>query len=281
MHCSKEIHMPQDGATALANLECAIDQNRPERCHHAPAIDLHLASAAQRGFASLIDDRRRGERSPPSPPPLRSRMFAAPATTDRPRVHVGVAQSLEQMEAADRLVRKRYAWRGYRLEASGSQVPRITSAQARREITFLATVSQSMRGTVTLRLDGPEGLHAEATHPEAVRRARADGRRIGELTRLALAEDVDSRQVLAPMFALIYTVGRVVHGVTDVLIEVNPRHVAFYVRILGFVVAGEARFCDRVSAPSVLLHLAVETLESLLEWGTTHPEQARAMRFGT
>jgi hypothetical protein len=148
-------------------------------------------------------------------------------------------------------------------------------------MTFIATVAQSTLGTVTLRLDGPGGLRAEATHPEAVKRARADGRRIGELTRLALAEHVDSLQVLASMFGLIYSIGRVVHGVTDVLIEVNPRHVAFYVRALGFVVAGEARFCDRVSAPSVLLHLTVETLESLLELGTTLRGEAPAMRYGT
>ena len=273
--------MPQDCATALATPEGAIDQDRPERCDHAAVVDFPLASAAQRGFASLIEDRRRqGERSPPPPPSSRSRVFATRATTNTPRLHVGVAQSPEQIEAADRLVRERYAWRGYRLEAFRYQGPRVASVRAHCEITFLAADSQSTLGTVTLRLDGPEGLHAEATHPEAVRRARADGRRIGELTRLALAEDVDSRHVLASMFGLIYTVGRVMHGVTDVLIEVNPRHVAFYVRALRFVVAGEARFCDRVSAPSVLLHLAVETLESLLELGTTprekHPRRGTA-----
>ena len=51
---------------------------------------------------------------------------------------------------------------------------------------------------------------------------------------------------------------------TDAFIEVNPRHVAFYSRALGFTVASEARFCERVRAPSVLLHLDVETLDEQL-----------------
>jgi hypothetical protein len=95
------------------------------------------------------------------------------------------------------------------------------------------------------------------------------------------SEDVDSRQVLASLFGILYTVGRVRHGVTDVFIEVNPRHVTFYVRALGFVVAGEARFCERVRAPSVLLHLAVETLEALLGLGTTRPADEPIRRYGT
>jgi hypothetical protein len=41
----------------------------------------------------------------------------------------------------------------------------------------------------------------------------------------------------------------------DIVIEVNPRHVAYYKRMLGFTQAGAQRMCERVSAPAVLLHL--------------------------
>ncbi len=151
----------------------------------------------------------------------------------------------------------------------------------RREITFFAADSTTTLGTVTLRLDGPEGLLAEATHRKVVQRARFAGRRIGELTRLALAEGVDSQRVLASLFGIVYAVGRVIHGVTNVFIEVNPRHVAFYARALGFVVAGEARFCERVRAPSVLLHLAVETLEALLGLPASRAVEKPVRRYGT
>ncbi len=40
--------------------------------------------------------------------------------------------------------------------------------------------------------------------------------------------------MLAALFGLAYPLGRVVHEATDVLIEVNPRHVASYQRVSGF-----------------------------------------------
>jgi len=58
--------------------------------------------------------------------------------------------------------------------------------------------------------------------------------------------------------------GRSMHGVTDVFIEVNPRHVGFYQRALGFAVAAGERFCERVKAPSVLLKLELADLERRL-----------------
>lgn len=97
---------------------------------------------------------------------------------------------------------------------------------------------------------------------------RGAGRRVCELTRLAVDERADSRTVLAALFSLAFLIGRVLHKATDVFIEVNPRHVAFYERALGFVVAAGEQICERVKAPSVLLRLEAEKLEARLrEYG--------------
>jgi hypothetical protein len=85
-----------------------------------------------------------------------------------------------------------------------------------------------------------------------------------EVTRLALADGVDSRTVLALLLGLAHLVARKVHSVTDVFVEVNPRHVAFYSRALGFVVAAGERMCERVGAPSVLLRNDLDVLENRL-----------------
>ena len=45
----------------------------------------------------------------------------------------------------------------------------------------------------------------------------------------------------------------------------NPRHVGFYSRVLGFVVAAGEKLCERVRAPSVLLRLELAALEERLE----------------
>jgi hypothetical protein len=44
-------------------------------------------------------------------------------------------------------------------------------------------------------------------------------------------------------------------GFDDIVIEVNPRHVRYYQRALGFTVMGPERLNRRVDAPAVLLRL--------------------------
>jgi hypothetical protein len=55
-----------------------------------------------------------------------------------------------------------------------------------------------------------------------------------------------------------YIYSHKIHGYTDYVIEVNPRHAAFYKKMLGFHDFGELRTCTRVNAPAVLLRLEGE-----------------------
>jgi hypothetical protein len=161
------------------------------------------------------------------------------------------------------LVCDRYAWRGYdvaRLQDSAESC----SAPARHEVTFVVSASDVPVGTVTLGLDGAAGLLAEGTDDGVINGARQAGRRVCELTRLAIVDNANSKAILASLFSLAHAVGRSVYDVTDVFIEVNPRHVTFYSRVMGFVVAAGEKFCDRVRAPSVLLRLEVDELEGRL-----------------
>ena len=178
-------------------------------------------------------------------------------------LHITIARSAEQREAVRDLVRKRYAWRGYRVEAlTAVQTPEQDFGP--QEVTFLVASRTSPVGTLTLGLDGPLGLRAEEEYGDVIAQFRASGKKVCELTRLALSEAVNSKGVLALLFSLAHAVGRTTHGVTDVFIEVNPRHVDFYMRVLGFVVAAGEKLCERVRAPSVLLRLEIEALEERL-----------------
>jgi hypothetical protein len=206
-----------------------------------------------RGFDSILA--RRG-----SAEPAGTRHFGdfpqVPEPSDA-ALHIAVAKSPEQFRAAGDLVRKRYAWRGYELQGPSHQ-------QSPHEVTFLVASGQSTLGTLTLGLDGPSGLRAEAAYHDVIERFRSAGHRVCELTRLALAEGVDSKAVLASLFSLAHAVGRTLHDVTHVFIEVNPRHVGFYTRVLGFAVEAAGKFCDRVRAPSTLLQVEIEALERRL-----------------
>jgi hypothetical protein len=159
------------------------------------------------------------------------------------------------LEAARRLVAERYAWRGY-------VDPTSDSADDGRAITLVAENGAStVVGTLTVRLDGPQGLRVDENYPEQVSALRAEGRKLCEFTQLALAAEADTRAVLSTLFGLAYCLGTALNEVTDVLIEVNPRHVEFYRRLLGFVVAAGERLCERVQAPAVLLRASVDELE--------------------
>ena len=76
-----------------------------------------------------------------------------------------------------------------------------------------------------------------------------------EFTKLALDIDGNSKQVLASLFHMAYLHAHRIRGCDDVLIEVNPRHVGYYRRMLDFRVVGEEKLCPRVNAPAVLMAL--------------------------
>jgi len=176
---------------------------------------------------------------------------------------VAVATTAEQFDAAQELVRRRYAWRGYECDAPKEWAP-PPDPHGPNDVTFVVENLRDIVGTVTLGLDGPTGLLAERTHEHIIAQARSEGCRVCEVTRLAVADGADSRNVLALLLSMAHLVARKVHEVTDVFIEVNPRHVAFYSRALGFVVAAGEQMCERVRAPSVLLRNELDILEGRL-----------------
>jgi N-acyl amino acid synthase FeeM len=175
-----------------------------------------------------------------------------------------VASSRKELKAAGDLVMRRYAWRGYMVDARTLDHPAPGESES-AAITLIANdAAGETVGTLTLALDGPGGLSVDDTYGSELDAVRAVGRRVCELTRLAVGEGADSKLVLAALFSVAFLLGRVIHRATDVFIEVNPRHVAFYERALGFVVAAGERICERVKAPSVLLRLEAEKLEGRL-----------------
>jgi hypothetical protein len=222
-------------------------------------VPVVLYASMYGGFDSILARRERPPQ-PKSSARAGEERWAAVSPDVDVALHIAVAKSPEQFAAARDLVRERYAWRGYEFDDWADAL----AARSSQEITFLVGSGHATVGTLTLGLDGAHGLRAEAAYGDVIDRFRVAGRRVCELTRLALAENVDSKAVLASLFSLAHAVGRTMHDVTDVFIEVNPRHVGFYSRVLGFVAAAGESFCERVRAPSVLLQLELEALEQRL-----------------
>ena len=90
---------------------------------------------------------------------------------------------------------------------------------------------------------------------------RDAGRSVCEITQLAVDENVRSKKVLASIFHMAYIYAHQIYKCSDILIEVNPRHVLFYEKMLGFKPFGQQKICPRVNAPAVLLRVETNYVE--------------------
>jgi hypothetical protein len=163
--------------------------------------------------------------------------------------HIAVASDPVRRGRASSLLQRRYAWRGY------SVAPLQQDGGGGDRVTLSACAGDTTIATLTASVDADDGLYVGRLYPEAVDALRARGRKLCEFTKLAVDDSVRSHAVLGSIFhvACIYVID--LHRCTDVLIEVNPRHVRFYERMLGFTRAADERLDPEVNAPAVLMRL--------------------------
>ncbi len=160
---------------------------------------------------------------------------------------IRLAGSPDTRRDAGFLVQQRYARKGYRTSAKRVD-PNVW--------TFAAYDEGRLAGTVSLRLDSSEGLAADDLYRAEVDAIRRDQHKICEFTRLAVDVSRLSQPVLAGLFHTVYLFAGTIRDFDFVVIEVNPRHVGFYRRSLGFQVIGGERHNPRVEAPAVLLGMS-------------------------
>ena len=160
--------------------------------------------------------------------------------------HIRLANSAGRREAASVLIRKMYGWRGYSVS--------LTDAHEANKITLYVETNGKVVGTMSLCMDSAALLPADENFSDELNALRDGGRRLCEPSRLAIDKGVTKR-VFASLIHISYIYAHNIHGYSDYVIEVNPRHVMFYKRMLGFRDYGGERPCTRVGAPAVLLRL--------------------------
>lgn len=182
--------------------------------------------------------------------------------------NVRLAISAERHADAGVLLQRMYAWRGYAVETG-----------TRREgstFTLYAETAGELVGTVSLCLEREGLLPADAHFGDSLAALRAQGRRLCEPSRLAIDKGM-SKRVFAALMHIAHLYASRLHACTDYVIEVNPRHVAFYRQVLGFTELAGERHCSRVGAPAVLLRLPIAHMSAqIAQWaGRTGPQQDR------
>ena len=174
------------------------------------------------------------------------------ASAERPgrTIAVRLADNDGERNSASMVVNRRYACRGY-----GSDHALPVGSHA---VTFTASSTTDVFGTITLTVDTDAGLAVDRTFERELQELRGrEGMKLCELTKFAFDPSPDSRPFLASLFHVVFLYGTERYGCTDLLIEVNPRHVRFYEVMLGFKRIGALKSNSSVSAPSQLLHLKV------------------------
>lgn len=191
---------------------------------------------------------------------------------DGPRsFKIRAADTAGHRSHANILVKRRYEWRGYRSVS-------IPDDPTGHLITLNASESDSTIGTITIGLDGPRGLLAEDAFPEEIAALRATGQRLCEFTKLAMDPTTGAKQVLASLFHVAYIVAHRLRGCDTLVMEVNPRHVAYYRRMLGCKILGKERTNHRVNAPAVLLCLDFAYTREQIGRFAGQPERAATER---
>jgi N-acyl amino acid synthase FeeM len=186
---------------------------------------------------------------------------------------IRLAQSRPLSSDARTLVDRGYARRGYRTAGPARGDPNL--------YTFVAYDEGKLTGTVSIRIDSPErGLTADDLYREELDELRKAGCKICEFTKLALDVKVVSKPVLAGLFHTAYLFAARLRDCSFAVIEVNPRHVAFYSHALRFEPIGPERMNRRVDAPAILLCVAFDTIaEGLAKFATKTPPVAARNLF--
>lgn len=177
---------------------------------------------------------------------------------------------------ARRLVERRYVDRGLAVGGEG-----FSSRSENGDVVCTAREGERIVGTLTVRFDGPGGLHADLLFSAELALWRAAGETLCEFGSLAVdAHAHEPKRLLAQIFHLAYLHAHRRAGCERGVIEVHPRHVAFYRRLLGWLPYTTARHNPRVDAPAVLMSFDLAAVRGLIALWGGQPEllaQARCL----
>lgn len=186
--------------------------------------------------------------------------------TQQREFKIRLADNAGQRSSASMLINKMYSWRGYGSSTSLDRDP--------NRITLLASAGESTIGTISINFDSPIGLLVDQLYQDEIDKLRTQGRKVCEFIKLAVDGDIRSKRVLASLFHIAVIYARNIRKFTDICIEVNPRHVKFYERMLSFTQLGEQRLNTRVNAPAVLMGIDLDYLHTLARHFGGKPELA-------
>jgi hypothetical protein len=170
-------------------------------------------------------------------------------------------QDVSELKRALELVHNNYVRCGY-MKPNAARIRLGVHYALPSTRTYIALVDEEIVATISFFLDSPLGLPLDSLYLDQANLLRSQNRKIAEVGMLADRREELSRglHVLLPMMKLVFHASRETR-MDDLLITVNPKHVAFYERLLCFEKIGPTRDYKAVSnAPAVLLRVNVSAI---------------------
>jgi hypothetical protein len=181
-------------------------------------------------------------------------------THNKGKEQTRIASSREDLANCYRLVYKVYLKCGY-TELKPEQMRINLWNTLPGTHTILAEKQGNLAGTLTCVMDSEAGLPADGFCTEELQRLRAEGRRLCEISGLAIDRKHASATTVLKLFryALALTTG-FMQG-TDFIITVHPRHAPFYEDLLLFEeLKKKPKYAPVKGAPGILMRLNLDTV---------------------
>jgi hypothetical protein len=164
---------------------------------------------------------------------------------------IRLASSSESLEGANQLIQTQFCWRGY-------STTELNLNQSPNRLTFLIEQNAITVGAITLVLDTPFDLEADEIFKAEVDLLRSDGRKLAEVTNLAMLGSPSNKRLMASIIHIAYIFARRIRDCTDFVIEVIDRHSGYYEKMLGFKRCSPDRLRPWSKVPTVLLCLELD-----------------------
>ncbi len=178
---------------------------------------------------------------------------------------IHIATSLGLREKAFRLAYDTYEAKGFLSSARQDRMLVSENDLLPDTTVFVITekLSNEVIATLTLNFQAHAELPSYELFPDEISTLQKQKKTMGEITRLAIKEGHRySNLLLARLFNAAHLYTLKVKKVENILISVNPTHVGFYQKLLGFEMLGDEKPCGRVNgAPARLLLLDLNTTE--------------------
>ena len=183
-------------------------------------------------------------------------------TTPNSDLDVRIATKRRDLVHALELVYSSYLAKGYVRPSADRMVYQPVFGLPTSRTMVAAWPGEDIAGTLSIVGDNPIGFQLETTYRDEVQLLRDEGRKLAEITCLAIESSGGFRPteifVALTRFAIHYALWR---GYDDLLIAVHPRHYRFYWRVFRASPLGPPRAHEAVEGhPSLCCRIHLDSL---------------------